>query len=471
METDRDASVDLATPAGVIDPVDELTALVEAGEVGPIASYLHQLPPEETPYTISHLTEECRTALFSLLAKDEPEFAADLMEHFDDAHAAEIMGELHPEAAAAIIDEMDSDEQADVLSELSTQDAEAILGEMSPEEAIDARRRMRYDDDTAGGLMITEFLAYPGSMNVEAVAEDLREHSDKYGEYEVRYVYATNLDGSLEGAVPMRSLVMTKRGTPLGRLVLPHPLCVNVDTHVDELEDLFDRIDFSAVPVADEANHLVGVVQRHAVQEARSEAAEEDLAKFGGIVRGEELRSMPLASRTLRRLMYLLPIGGLLMVSASVINVFIETVEELPILAMFLPVVSGLCGSGGGQAVAVSMREISLGLIKPADLMRVLAKEAAVAFVGGCVLGLALFLVIGLWQGSFGLGLVIGVAIPIVMVVAKATGGCVPLLLRRIGLDPAMASVPVVTTVVDLVGFLVVLAMATLMLGWLTAGH
>lgn len=457
----------METPAAPIDHVVELSVLVEEADATRITTYLHDLPPEETAYTISHLDDGCRTQMFSLLAEAEPEFAADLMEHFDDAHAAEIVSDLHPEAAAAIVDEMDSDEQADVLGELSSQDAEAILGEMSPEEAIDTRRRMRYDEDTAGGLMITEFLAYSGSMPVETVADDLRENSDKYGEYEVRYVYAKHLDGSLEGAVPMRSLVMTRRGTPLGQLVLPNPLSVTVDTHVDELEDLFDRIDLSAIPVADEANQLVGVVQRHAVQEARSEAAEEDLAKFGGIVRGEELRSMPLLSRTLRRLMYLVPIGGLLMLSASVINVFIETVEELPILAMFLPVVSGLCGSGGGQAVAVSMREISLGLIKPADLMPVLLKEAGVAFAGGLVLGLFMMIFIGLWQGSFGLGLVVGLAIPVVMTVAKATGGCMPLVLRKIGLDPAMASVPLVTTVVDLTSFLVVLILATLGMGWL----
>ena len=173
---------------------------------------------------------------------------------------------------------------------------------------------------------------------------------------------------------------------------------------------------------------------------------------------------MPVGSRVLRRLMYLLPIAGLLMISASVINLFIATVEEVPVLAMFLPVVSGICGSGGGQAVAVSMREISLGLIKPADLGRVLAKEAAVAAVGGLIMGVVLLLFIGVWKGDFWLGLVVGGSMPVVMVVAKGTGGCVPLVLRKAGLDPAMASVPVVTTVVDLVGFMVVLVVATLLL-------
>jgi magnesium transporter len=452
-----------------LDPVADLSALIDACDASAMANFLRELPPEDTPWTISHLDDERRTAMFACLAGDEPEFAADLMEHFDDAHAADIVAELTPVAAAAIVDEMDSDEQADVLSELPDLDAEAILEAMSPEEAIDTRRRMRYDEDTAGGLMITEYLAYSGSQPVEEVAEDLREHSEKYGEYEVRYVYALHLAGQLEGVVPMRDLVMAKRGTPLGRLAVDVQHIVTVDTHVDEMEDLFDRIDFSAIPVVDEESKLVGVVQRAAVQEARSEAAESDLAKFGGILRGEELRSMPVWTRSLRRLAYLLPIAGLLMLSASVIRLFISTVDQVPILAMFLPIVSGICGSGGGQAVAVSMREISLGLIKPADLWRVLGKEAAVAFIDGLALGFVLFFVIWAWQGNAMLGLIIAAAMPMVLVVAKGVGGTIPLLMRQIGLDPAMASVPAVTTVTDLASFLVVLALATMALSSLVA--
>ncbi|MEM9883271.1 MAG: magnesium transporter [Planctomycetota bacterium] len=458
----------MTLPTQPFDLVLELSDRIDAGDAAGLSAFLERLPPEDTSYTISHLDDERRTRMFAQLSESAPPLAADLMEHFDDAHAAEIVVELEPAEAAAIVDEMDSDEQTDVLAEMPEPAAEAILEEMSPEEAVDARRRLRYDEDTAGGLMITEFLAYSGSRPVEEVAEDLRDNSEKYGEYEVRYVYATHLDGSLEGVVPMRELVMTPRGTPLGRLAIPSPAVVDVDTDLDDLQDTFNRIDFSALPVVDEAAKLVGVVQRAAVQEARGEAAEEDLAKFGGIFRGEELRTMPLRSRVSRRLIYLAPIGVLLMLSASVINLFIETIEALPVLAMFLPVVSGLCGSGGGQAVAVSMREMSLGLIKPADLGRVLLKEVLVAAGAGVVLGAMLTVVIGLWRGQFLLGLVVGVSIPLVLAVAKAVGGCVPLLLRKLGLDPAMASVPIVTTVVDLVGFGVVLAMATAAMGALT---
>ena len=446
-------------------PAQSLEALVDSGQGDAVAAFLRELPPEDTAYTISHVDDERRNTMFALLAEADVKLAADVMEHFDDAHAADIVAELDPAVAAAIVDEMDSDEQADVLGEMDEDEAEAILVAMDPEESIDTRRRLRYEYDSAGGLMITEYLAYPEDESVEDVAEDLREQGDMYGEYEVRYVYAVDAIGRHRGMVPMRRLVMSPRGTPLRRLYLEDSEAVDVDTHLDELEDIFDRVDFSAVPVVDEEGKLVGVVQRAAVQEARGDAAEEDLAKSGGIVGGEELRTMPTHQRALRRLMFLLPIMLLMMVSAGVISLFRETVESLPIIAAFLPLVAGLCGSGGNQAVAVSMREISLGLIKPSDFWRVAGKEAAVAIILGLVLGTCLFGIVTVWEHNLPLGLVIGAAVPSTIVVAAVIGGGVPLLLRLIKLDPAMASGPAVTTLVDLLAYFTVLMLATLALG------
>ncbi len=446
------------------DLVTELSALVDEGNGAAVVMFFRLLPPEETPWTIAHIDDERRTRMFHILAEADAVFAADLLEHFDDAHAADIMSELHPGVAAAIVDEMDSDEQTDVLGELHIDDAEAILGLMSPEEAVDARRRLRYDDDVAGGLMITEYLVYPSDQTVESVAEDLREHGDDYGEYEARYVYVIDELERLVGTVPMRRLVMAPRGTRIAGLTLPEPMTVGIDTHADELEDIFDRVDLMALPVVDEARKLVGVVQRAAVQEARGDAAEEDLAKVGGIVGGEELRTMPTGVRALRRLMFLLPIMLLMMVSAGVISLFRGTVAEIPVIAAFLPLVGGLCGSGGNQAMAVSMREISLGLIKPSDFWRVAGKEASVSIIIGLVLGVMLFGIVAVWEHNLVLGMVIGGAIPSTVVCAGIIGGGAPLLLRMARLDPAMASGPMVTTLVDLLAYFTVLMLATLAL-------
>lgn len=446
-----------------IVPTEQLDKLIAAGGGEAVVEFLQNLPPEDTAYTLSHLSEENRTAMFALLSTHKPELAADLLEHFVDEHAAEMLEQLEPHEAAAIFDEMDSDEQVDVLGELHEDDAEAILQKMDPEEALDTRERMQYDGDTAGGLMITEYLAYHNDDTVRHVTVDLQEHAELYGEYEVRYVYTIDHDGNLTGVVPMRSILLVRPTEPINRVQIPEPVMVKVDASLDELHDLFDRVDLTAVPVVHEGK-LVGVVQRAAVQEAIGERESEQFLRFGGIIGGEELRSMTVGSRAMRRLAFLLPIMALMMISASIIAAFHETVAALPILAAFLPVIGGLCGSGGNQAVAVSIRELSLGLIGPGDFSRVLIKEAMVAVVIGLGLGLVLAMIVLVWRHNLYLALVLGGSLPAVIVVALSLGGTVPVLLKKVGVDPAMASGPIVTTIVDLVGYFVVLALATLMM-------
>ncbi len=447
-----------------MDATQQLSQVIDSGNAEHLAAFLHLLPPEDTTYTISHLDDELRTRMLSLLSAEHSDLAADLMEHFVDEHAADMIEQLEPSEAAAIVDEMDSDEQTDVLAELADDDAEAILEEMDPEEAADARHRLQYEEDTAGGLMITEYLAYREGQDVDAVIADLRANADEYNEFEVRYTYLIDAAGKFVGVVRMRSLVMAPAGRKLADLAINKPRSVAVDTALEDMEGLFDRVDFSAVPVVDADERLVGVVQRAAVQEALSDSANEDLLMVAGIVAGEEFRSMPMVPRLLRRLVFLLPIMVLLLISASVIHIFLSMIARRPELAMFLPVVAGLCGSGGNQAVGVSLREVSLGLIMPGDFLRVFIKEAALSLVAGAVLGALLLVIIWVWQQDLYLGLVVGGAVPIVILIAKTVGGTVPLVLRSVGLDPAMASGPVVTTVVDVFSFLIVLLFATLLL-------
>ena len=448
----------------------ELVALIDAGQPAAVVNFMRLLPPGDTAYTVSHVSPEQRTALVSMLTAEDPEFAADLLEHLDDGLTAGIVAELEPEEAATLVEEMDSDEQADVLAVVPDEKVEAILGEMPEPAAQDVRNRLRYEPDTAGGLMITEYLAFEQTMDVREVRRDLRANRDRYDVYEVRYLYTLDADGRLAGVSPVRDLLLAPAGDPLADHTIPTPLAVRVDTELGDLEDLFDRVNFAAVPVLDEAGVLLGVVQRAAVQEAIGEESREDLAKFGGIIRGEELRTMPVWSRGLRRLAFLAPVAGLTLVSAAVVAMFEDTVQRLPILAAFLPVVAGVCGSGGTQALAVSMRELSLGLVSIHDFRRVLLKEAAVAGAIGVVLGLMMAVVAWVWKGNLGLGLAIGVAIPVAITVAKCVGGTVPVLLRGMGIDPAMASGPVVTTIADLASFLTTLGFAYLAMRWTAGG-
>jgi len=451
----------MPTESVTVETWDELHKIIESGNAEHLAAFLQLLPPTETAYTISRLSDEEQTRMLAMLSSVNADFAADLMEHFADEQAADLLEVLEPGEAAAIFDEMDSDEQADVLSELGEADLEAILAEMDPEEAEDARERLQYDEHVAGGLMITEFLAYPEHADVDHVIADLRENTEAYREFEVRYMYVVDNAGRLKGVMSMRDLVLAPHGRELTVLLNPDVDVVNVHTQLGALEDIFDRHDFYAVPVVDDEQKLVGVVQRAAVQEALSERESDNFLKFSGIVGGEELRSMPSANRTARRLMFLLPNIILSYAAVSVIAFFEPVIKQLTALAIFLPMVANLSGAAGNQAVAVSIRELSLGVLVPADVVRVWRKEVIVGAVNGVIIGVLLGLVTWMTRSDQPqVAVIVGLAYAINCVAAVCLGGGLPLVLKRLGVDPAMMSSPILATFTDMGSFLLVLGMA-----------
>jgi magnesium transporter len=440
------------------EPWIPLEEILGNGDTEALRAYLAALPPGETARAISRLRPESRVRLFSLLAPSE---AAALVEELSDAQAAALLGELAPERAAAIVDRLPSDERVDVLGQLGPDGAEAILRRMGSTQAESVRRLRRHAVDTAGGLMITEYLAYDERCRVADVVDDLRRHSGKYANYDVQYAYVTAADGRLIGVVRLRDLLLAPAQMPVTGVMIADPRRVKTDTHLDDLRRLFDRFPFYGVPVTDEENRLVGVVRRSDVEEAVGEQADRTFLKFSGIAGGEELRTMPLMARSLRRLGWLSINIVLNVMAAAVIAFYQDTVAAVVALAVFLPIISDMSGCSGNQAVAVSLRELTLGLVRPYEVLRVLAKEVGVGVVNGIVLGGLLAGVALAWQGNPYLGLVVGGALAANTVVAVAIGGAVPLILRRLGYDPALASGPILTTVTDTSGFFLVLSLAT----------
>ncbi len=443
-----------------IQPAEQLLAFIQQRDEAELRQFWRTLPSSDLVHAVSLMDQDEQQDLLALLS---PEDAADLVDELPDIQAADILEDMPAEQAAAIVDELDSDEQVDVLSQLDEDDAEAILEKMAPQEASDVRRLSQYDPDTAGGLMITEYLSFPREASVADVLADLREHVQDYAEYDVRYVYviADETAPTFCGTVRLKDMVLSPGETLLTSVLYPQTPAANVADDLDALEDLFDRESFSAAPVVDNQGQLVGVVKRSDVEEALGDRADKTMMRFGGIITGEELRTMPTLLRAARRLAFLIPTLILSAMAVSVIGAYEETIKHITALAAFLPLVAGLCGCSGNQAVAVSMRELALGVVKPADVMRVLFKELAVGLVIGMALGLLVFLLAWGWTGDPMVAIAIGLAIPVTIVVAVGIGGSVPLILSAMNLDPAMASGPIVTTAVDFCGFFTVLWLAT----------
>ena len=235
----------------------------------------------------------------------------------------------------------------------------------------------------------------------------------------------------------LRGLLTAKRSDKLTEIMVP-PLTVSVDTTLDELQDIFDAENFLGLPVVEADGRLVGVVSRSAIDDAAMEKAESDSLKRQQV--GDELRSMPLWLRSRRRLAWLSANIVLNVIAASVISAYEETLAAVIAIAVFLPMVSDMSGCSGNQAVGVTMRELSLGVVRPKDAMRVWMKEISVGAINGLALGLLIAIVCWVWKGNGWLGLVIGVALALNTVIAVSIGGVVPLMLKRLGQDPAAAS-------------------------------
>jgi magnesium transporter len=441
------------------EPWDVIARLVGSRDAG-LGAYLDTLPPTEVARAISRLSRQDQTALLTLLDSDE---AADILEEVSEAQAGDLIEDLPAPRAAAIVEEMHSNERADILATLDQDDAEAILRAMDPQTAIGVRQLLQYPNDTAGGLMATDCLSYPDSCRVSDVLEDLRRHGETYSDYDIQYVYVTAAT-KLVGVLLLRDILFAAPERPIAEVMIRDPVRVEVAATLEELQQIFDAHGFLGIPVTGPGDQLVGVVRRAAVEEAAAERSSGLFLKVSGIIGGEELRSMPLASRAFRRLSWLSINIVLNIVAASVIAVYQDTLEKAIVLAVFLPIISDMSGCSGNQAVAVSIRELSLGLVRSGELARVLLKEAGLGLVNGLVLGGLLGGVAQLWKGDPTLGVVVGTALAANTLVAVCLGGLLPLVLKRLKIDPALVSGPLLTTVTDMCGFFLVLKLADLIL-------
>mgnify|MGYP002623622524 CR=1 FL=1 len=444
-------------------PWEELERLVETATSPEVAAYLNSLSAGEVARALSRLSETDQTQLLETLP---PERAAHLLEEVPHVQATDMLGNVSPEVAAAIVQELRSDERADLLGDLPEDGAAAILDNLPTAEADSIRELVKYDDDEAGGIMVTEFLAFRSHLTAEQVIENLRQNVETYRGFQSQYVYVTERGRKLSGVLQLRNLMLAPRDQRIHDFMVPGPLCVNHHTPLRELREFFDKHSYLAVPVVNDDQVLVGVVTRFDLREAIGEQADDDYRKSQGLVE-EEMRTMPVIVRSRRRLAWLSVNIVLNVVAASVIAFYQDTLASVIALAVFLPIISDMSGCSGNQAVAVSMRELTMGLVRPNELLRVWLKELSVGALNGLALGSLIAAVAWGWKGNPYLGLVVGGAMAVNTVVAVSIGGLVPLLLKRGNMDPALASGPILTTITDMCGFFLVLSLASWLLPYL----
>ena len=444
--------------------LERIRQLAAADDREGLDAAISALEPSDAIRAILRLDSADQRSVLTTLSPDE---AADLVEDAPDEQAADLIEQLTPTDAAAIVTEMQSDEQADLIADLGRSEAAAILDQMEPEVASEVRALADYPDDVAGGLMITEYLQVSEHATVGDTLNALVTNAEDSDDHFSRYVYVLSPLGRLVGVVAASTLAAAPRGRHVADVMQP-PLFTSASTGLDDLRDFFEAHPIAAVPVVDARGRLLGVTRRTAVLDAIADRTERDMLRMRGIVGGDEVRSLPTATRARRRLSWLSINIVLNVIAASVIALYIDVLDQVIALAVFLPIISDMSGASGNQAVAVSMRELSLGLVKPYEVGRVWLKEISVGLVNGAALGLLIGIVATVWDGNAWLGLVVGATLALNTLIAVSIGGTVPLLLKRLGVDPAVASGPILTTITDICGFFLALSLASLMLAQLT---
>lgn len=445
-------------------PWERLQTLLDNDDSGSLAVLLESLSGEDERRALSRLSNEDQAKLVGLLSH---EAAAELLEILPEEQAADILEDVSSEQAASIIGAMPEDVGADVLQEMEPEDSEAVLSEIvDPAGAERLRTLASYEWDSAGGLMSDAFASFPETSTVAEVLAELNKSAEHYSDMDVQYVYTVAADGRLAGVLKLRDLVLTGPSRQVSSVMIRNPASVSVSEPLESLAKIFDDHSYLGLPVVDAEGKLAGVVSRNAVQEAASDHLAEEFLASRGIVGGEELRSMPLATRCRRRLAWLAPNIALNLFSVTIIGMFESTLATAIVLAKFLPMVSDMSGCSGNQAVAVSIRELTLGLIRPADFWRIVSKEGLLGIINGLVLGTLVGIIASFWgilsggQFNLWLGLVIGSALAVNTLLSVVLGGLIPLLLKKLKADPALASSPILTTCTDMCGFFLVLSLA-----------
>jgi magnesium transporter len=433
--------------------LDEVRAALETGNVLGAIAALIRLHPADRAEAFSDLDDKDRA---TLLPRFDISTMADLLEELEDDEAADVAEVLPTERLADVLDEMEPDEAADVLGDLPPQRVAEALAEM--EDADEVIPLLGYRDETAGGLMTTSYIALrPQTTALQAISF-LREVSPE--EETPYYLNVIDRDRRLVGIVGLRELVIAEPDRRVETFMDPNVIHVSADTDQEEVARLMVRYDLAALPVVNSAGVLMGVITYDDLMDVLEDEATEDIYRLANVPDPNLSIDSPISLSIRRRLPWLYLNALTAFFASWVISQFESIIAQVAVLAVFLSVVAGLGGNSATQSLAIIVRAIALGELEMDEAWRTILKEAAIGLLHGIFVGTVAGFGVYLWKGNAVMGLVLGLALLGNMLVAGIVGTLVPVGLKALRLDPALASSVLVTAVTDSVGFALFLALA-----------
>jgi magnesium transporter len=444
--------------------LDSVKRLMRMGATANLVNLLQKQHPADLAQLFSELAEKDRQAAFTLLAERNSKLAM------------EALSELSPEAGAALLADRSAEEIVRLTQELPSDDAAALIDYL-PEELSNAvlellQKRpagdavgdlLEYKEQTAGRIMNPKVFALAEDMTAGEAITALQGSRDVEV---VFYLYVIDVRRHLVGVVSLRRLLLVSPETPLKRIMTTDIISVRVDTDQEEVARQVASYNLLAIPVVDEENKLVGVITVDDVIDVIKDEATEDVYRLAGVA-GDD-RVFATAAESLRKRVPWLEVNLVTaFIAASVVALFEGTISQVTALAVFMPVVAGMGGNAATQTLTVIVRGIALGELTWANSRKALVKEALVGLGNGLACGLVAAIVVWAWKGDPWLGAILLGAMVINMFVAATAGTLIPLMLRALKIDPALASSVFITTLTDVFGFASFLGLGTVFIKYL----
>jgi len=436
--------------------------LIEKGREFEIIRLLSTLHPADIAELIDLLEDAKKKKLFALL---DIQTASDVISEIDDISRELILEDISHERLSKILHDMASDDATDLIADLPQEKAEEILAAIGKKDSEEVQKLLKYSEDTAGGIMQTELVSVDQDMSAHEAIDRIRRLAQEVKSF--HNVYVTTKDYQLAGVVSLKALVLASPAAPISQIMNPQPISAAIDMDQEEVANIFKKYDFISLPVVDRKGRLVGQILVDDIIDVFEEEASEDMLKMAGTSEDELLYGSKIFKISRSRLPWLITnlFGGI--VTGYFLWRFKVTVKDVLALITFIPVITAMGGNVGVQTSTIMVRGIAINRVKIENLVEVLLKELKVGVLMGITCGLVAGGVASLWHHKPLLGVVVGLAMFCAITVAALTGAIVPACLKKINIDPALASGPFVTTANDITGIIIYMGTATLFLKFL----
>ena len=435
-----------------------LSDALDSGRLGPVRRLVNTLAPAEIGNLLESLPPAKRQVVWGLV---DPDDDGEVLVHVGDEVRESLLADMDPDEIVAAVEDLDIDDLADLVEDLPDTVIDEVLKSMDRENRERLEQVLSYHEDTAGRLMNPDVVTVRADTNVDVVLRYLRlrgelpEHTD--------HLYVVSRRHQYLGRIALQVLLTHEANTPINQLIDDEQPAIDVGESADEVARMFSDHDWMSAPVVDDGNILLGRITIDDVVDIIRDQAEHQALSAAGLDEEEDMFSpVPRAFR--RRVVWLGVNLCTAFLAASVVGRFEGTIEQIVALAVLMPIVAGMGGNAGTQVLTLMVRGLALGQIGSSNSRTLLWKEIRVALINGLTLGTLLGLIVWIWYRDVPLSLVIATALTINLTSAALGGVLVPLALKRMGFDPALAGGVILTTITDVMGFLSFLGLATLIL-------